>query len=365
MIYICIVILGMLLLMIEKNRIVNTKYKNVVIKFDLSHIYLLLLIMCFFICAFKADSIGIDTKSYLNLYNSSEQYILGYLNKFHSEYLFYLFIFISKIGNFDFHTFLFIYYIIAFYCLYFFIKKYSKEKITSIIVFIAFGYLFLYMSALRQIMAMSIILLYYDAILEDKKFKALLLLIIAIGFHKSAVICGLAFILFFINLDKKRVLIFGILMIIISYIIPSEIIVVLGNRLGYFEYIDLLGQSSNIFLIIIHTIMNIGLLIFNYVNESKINTKLVFLLTLGTCLYITSMKLFLISRMAYYFQIVIIVCYGNILLIYKKVSNINKVFFILCLIVYFTITINYDGLQTYHYKTYVTEKEDMIVYEES
>ena len=366
MIYILVFIISLLFLFIEhKKMIIIKSIKNK--KINPKNAYIILLVMCFLICAFKADHIGIDTKSYLALYNSDEQYILGFLSKINPEYIFYLIIYIAKKLNLSFHMFLFVYYFLVFYFLNIFIKQNTDKKVISVIAFIAFGYLFIYMSALRQIMAISLCLLCFNSVFKNKKLNAILFWILAIGFHKSAFVCGVSFILFILKISKKQLLLGGILLIIGSFLIPTKVIENFGTLLGYESYMELIGQSSNFILILIQVIMNIGLLIYNYLRpgENNVETQQLFLLTIGTALYITSTNLLLISRIAYYFQIMIIVCYGNALYIYNEKYKINNLCFLVCLIIYFSISLNYDGLHTYHYESYITQKEGRNYYEEN
>lgn len=204
MIYIYILILFLLLFKFENNtklqKIRCFSNNKIAIK---DAILVISLVLFFVVCTFKSISVGTDTKNYLMLYNYPSTYIRKYFYSINFEWLFYVFIYICQIIGFSFHGFLFVYYAIMFLLLYKFVKNYSKQQAISAIAFLVFGYLFMAMSGLRQMMAVMLILNYYDSLLNKKLFKSILYLFLACSFHKSAIICITVLPLLFISYNKE------------------------------------------------------------------------------------------------------------------------------------------------------------------
>lgn len=72
--------------------------------------------------------------------------------------------------------------------IYFFIKENSKNYFLSVFIYISLNFYIFLFSGLRQAIAMSIVLLSFSAIKKGKIFRFLMLIILAMLFHKTAIV---------------------------------------------------------------------------------------------------------------------------------------------------------------------------------
>ena len=200
-------------LSIKKNA--SDEYKNMIQK----KFTFIICFILFIICAFRAYSyknyVGIDTQTYYSMWNNnlSADTIHDLLNFVHNDEGYYILGWILGKMNFSFVTILILEAIMYVGIMYKFIIKYSKEPLISLLFFICLLFTFS-MSTIRQSIAMGICLLAY--MLYDKykhqKLKSLiiygLLVMLAISFHKSAIIFVPAILIPKIRYNKKIVFIF-------------------------------------------------------------------------------------------------------------------------------------------------------------
>lgn len=160
-------------------------------------------------------TVGLDTRSYSILYSWASGASISEYNRYWIEpgYAF-LTMFFSQVLHLDYHQFIIVVSVFCGYSLYVFIKRYSKNYLISIITFFSFPLMAFYMSAMRNILVISIMLLSIR-LLERKTFWRIMLyegiiIISSIAFHKSGLICTLIP-LFAYNTKKKRdVYVYGV-----------------------------------------------------------------------------------------------------------------------------------------------------------
>lgn len=121
------------------------------------------------------------------------------------------------------------------------IRKYSSNIYISIIVSIALGSLGFALSALRQVLALSFIILSFRFIEERKFIKFTLLVLFASLFHITAIVFLIAYFLYRIKLSIKNILILsGIMIAIIPFTrtIVERILPLLDVNELYYEYLE-------------------------------------------------------------------------------------------------------------------------------
>ena len=114
------------------------------------------------------------------------------------------------------------------------IKKHSPDIFIALLVFVSFRFSDFYMNAMRQGVAIAIILFSFKYIVEKKPVNFVVTVLIASLFHKSAMIFLPAYLLQFIRLDKIR------------WIIPFLLIsfFVLRNLIFTHVFVHLISDSE-------------------------------------------------------------------------------------------------------------------------
>lgn len=196
------------------------------------NLYLIISIFLLFILmGLRSYKIGSDTYSYcMNYYKTSslswsellnqnlslgnKNYGFFILNKlismiFLKNYTFYL-ICISGIISF---------------AMYEFILKFSKNYLMSLIILFSLGFIFFFMSGIKQTLAISFILLSYIKLQEKRYIVFVLMVIFAASFHNTAII---TLILLVVHKLKNRKLYFFIVPVVIVFSIIFQ------RKIAYF-----------------------------------------------------------------------------------------------------------------------------------
>ena len=124
-------------------------------------------------------------------------------------------------------------FVICFFCtvfLFSFLKKYSPFLTVSLLVYASEMFFSYNLGLTRQFIAISIILLFADAILEGKYLKSILFICVAFLFHKSSVIAVLFFFCDRIHL-RKSVTVVAVLATVTLYLIGGRLIWQIMNSL--------------------------------------------------------------------------------------------------------------------------------------
>lgn len=215
--------------------------------FLVTSIFLLFLLM-----GMRSIEIGPDTKSYctkyrlyanvswesifnVNLELGEKNYGFYILNKivamiFPDYYVFYLLV-ISAIISFS---------------LYRFIKEFSENYLMSLIMLLSLGFIFFFMSGVKQTLAIAFVLLALIELKKDKVLKYILLVIIAASFHNTALIVLILWPIFKLKIKKLYIIIIPIL-IFISTIFQSQIASLLQILVsdGKYSVYGTIYKSSN------------------------------------------------------------------------------------------------------------------------
>lgn len=284
-------------------------------------------IAIFFIIAFRDYSVGIDTLTYKKLYYLSEQYVESYkviTPSWNSEFLFFLManliretgatdrLFFSLIGFFSVFSFSI------------FIYKYSKSPFLSFWLYITLGLFGLYMSGLRQILALSIILFSFNYLIKGNAIRYFISILIATFFHVSAIIMIPIYFIRYIKLTAKKRLVV-LTCIVIGSFLAKDIIVNLVFSINvskrYSEYISRVGVSQTNPLVILVAIGITFIASILYEKSKNNNGKLIsesylfnifYLMScINVALLIFSLNIDVVSRLGYYFFVANLVLLPN------------------------------------------------------
>lgn len=242
--------------------------------------------------------------------------------------------------------------VIFFFFIYKYIFRDSPYPYLSIFLFITSTYFFVYMNAMRQMLAISIFLFSLKYIYTDEKIKYFISILFASMFHTSILICLPLIFMNRINIDLKK----GCFLLAISFFLKKPLAILVNftmNFLGYQNYMGSIFDNRDFSFLLL--IINIGIFIFCSFFEKKfdikytVNYNLHFLSIFTIVLYDI---LPLAQRIRWIFNICLIVLIPISISTIKN-SNVRKIFIsliVVCYLFYFIYTIsiqNYNGVLPY------------------
>lgn len=308
----------------------------------------------YLLLALKSIDVGVDTATYKYMYSEAKNYFVYGINwDLLSQPLYYLSFGIPELMGVPFKTTQAVIYLFCVLALYRFINAYSDNKLLPCFFFVAGELLWFYMSGLRQTISISIGLLAIQAAISRKPFVSIGFTIIAIMFHKSAVILFVVLIFQYWLPTVKQLFICWAAGCFLVLVVPQSFLEWGANLLGFSVYSEFFGMSTNPFLIL--TYFSVGAFIFFVAFSEKNITRerlsLLAMATVGVLLIILSSRFYLLSRLFYYFQIVIYVVLSNSICKLKAKHNfILGLIVIACFMFYFAFATQANTLQTVPYE---------------
>lgn len=293
-----------------------------------------------FMSAFRGPAIGNDTHEYIRIfeqiddeYSEHTRYEKGYL------WLNLLLQYISD--NYQ------ILFIVSSIFIYFsvgrFIWKYSSYPLLSVILFLSYGFYSFTFTAIRQGIALAILLFSFDYILKGQFWKFLLLIIISTMFHSTAALFIIAYFARYLKPSLKTFLIFAICAIIGLWIFSSLLDYAFRLFPVYRAYINksYVGDAglANVLYITLSSII----LIFSYKSITSsgptqklitVNDTSMIMLLFAVVFYILSLKANILDRVALYFNFYSIILLPNAL---KNISPYKRVPVVLFIILFFYV----------------------------
>lgn len=307
-----------------------------------------------FLLAFRGISCGIDTEQYLNLYQqySSSDFFALLKNSEHEIGYKIL----NKIIGLVFGNFQFLLAVTAIICvcpLWYFYKKESDCAPLTIALFLSVAPFVMYISGIRQSIAMSMGVLAWYAAKNKKMGWFILVVLLAMQFHTSAFVLFLLYPLYHLKITK-RWLWFAIPVILVFYIFRTSVF----NFLMQFLWQDYnttpeTGAFMIFFLLILFVVYS-----YVMVNEDNLDQDTIALrniLLLSVVIQIFAMLHPLSMRMNYYFLIFVPILIPKIATKCKKELAIIGKISVVVMIVYFlynfvmTMAIDNDPLNAYPY----------------
>jgi len=291
------------------------------------------MILIFFLFALKAPTVGRDILGYKKVYDYMVNATWTDFDVCWMEwgYEFLMMIFVH-IFHFKFQTFMIAIYAFVFWSYYNFIKKYSNDYTTSMLIYICFTFSTFDMSAVRNMLAVAICLRAYvhlEKFGKKEVLKFIFLVIMAAQIHTAAYVFLLALPLIKLPINAKTILLYT--MTVAGMFVFRDYLYVIVNTIRdvSMEGIDIGGNTIMYLLFVAFSVVIISLS--NTQNKQyvrkmqKINFKnkeiveklshediinpLKMVLT-GVCLLIFSSVSVLI-RLAQFFQFFIIVLLPN------------------------------------------------------
>ncbi|MBO5212802.1 MAG: EpsG family protein [Clostridia bacterium] len=302
--------------------------------------FLFVMLLLWFLTAFRSEYIGSDTIQYFNHFKAMSYYgKISFNSRFEIGYQI-LTLIISKINP-NPYFFLGVIATICYLATGIYIYKYSDNIVFStVLVFpIAYGF---FATGLRQAIAMVIILYAYQAIKNNKNILAFLIILFAATFHTSALIA--LFLLLHKIIPKKPIIIIPLSAILIIFSLAGFMDDILSAILpfyaGYYENEIITDGWLGITYYCLRNIVFYILVYLSYKKSQKQNCLALsnfVILFLTTCF---GFSLSLFSRATNYFLLICIVELPNA--IYRGRLPYKKIFVFLIgfiMVLYFVVTL--------------------------
>lgn len=207
----------------------------------------------------------------------------------------------------------------------YFIYKHSDNPFISVIIFMGIEFFTLSFTALRQMIAVAIVINSYSFIKEKKPIKFILLVLIASLFHKTAIIFLIAYFFRYISINKKTIIIAFVTLLIIQ-IIGFDIIIAVARKI-YPYYIPetiIFSKDGIVQAMLILFYFIIGLYLYYFqINEKDRKEDIILYGIMFTAFFIQSFtnRIPMLNRLMWYFYIFVILFLPNLI---EKVKN-NKI----------------------------------------
>ena len=304
------------------------------------------LFLCVFtiIMGFKSINVGNDTPSYVELYNRLHNMssFTDPSSRFEVGYQIYNKI-IGMIWD-DYQALFLITAIICIGCIGYGIMNLSQNWQYSLFLFIGLRFYYFFLSGIRQSMAVSIIIVAYVFLKRRKNILFIMLVLLAMTFHFSAVIFFFALPLSYMKFDSKSIIkvLFGVIVVYVFF--GPLLSLVLSHLPSYYSHYMLTEASSaNNLSDFIHAIIPCLFLLLAYIlnynsviDESHIpnqnqtrellvyhrdgEVQLLFLLV-AAGLSLVSTRASIIDRMVQYYWIFSIISVSNMISSIKNQRN--------------------------------------------
>ena len=226
-------------------------------------------IQLFLLLALRKDNVATDLDAYKRVFFEVSN--TSWKNLFSSFYWEPLYILLCKLVSScicNFNVFLIVVAILSLIGPYFFILKYSKNFYLSTIMFVGMYFYSFHFFALRQIIALSILLISIKFADERMLFKFIGLVLIATLFHKSSLLFCIIYPLYNINFSKRNFIIYIFSLIVCLF--AKDVITNFVVSIIYSNYSTWVNTDGGYFLFILFIFV---MLFTIYLDKYIINEK--------------------------------------------------------------------------------------------
>ena len=274
----------------------------------------------------RANNVGTDTSKYVNIYNIIKNLPWSSVilkEDFNLEIGFGLLMKILSSINLSARFFLIVVAMIINGALSYFVYKNSKNPLLSIIIFMGAEFFTLSFTALRQMLAVVIILNAYTFIKESKFKQAVFLIILASMFHTTALVFLPVVLFKKISVNKKFLIIFVTLLILVQILGFPILEYILGNTY-YGRYLNngTIGEGIvQLLVIIVYT--TLGLIIYYKCDKKPEYNTLILIMLTAILIQSLTWKIQLLGRAMWYFYIFNMIYLPNLINEIKGIKQKN------------------------------------------
>ena len=285
-----------------------------------------------FVACFRNYTVGYDTKQYVIAFGKAAELSINTFSNLRYEYGFtFLCWILNKITS-NWQILLIVSSLFINYSVLKFIKNNSSNPLLSVLMYILMNFYFFYTSAMRQAIAIGIMLLGYEKLKKNEIWKFLIFVLIATLFHESAFLA-----LLLIPMRKmkyNRYFIFSIIGVyIIGFILGKDLFLFLSrfsNRL--LDYSDSKFFVENYFGALLQFLLNFFVFITGYItmlkkerkilyDKTDVNNLMIGILAIGNLFLLLTVKVGIFNRFSPYFSIFIIIWLPNMIVKIKNAKN--------------------------------------------
>lgn len=247
----------------------------------------------------------------------------------------------------NFRTVLFVVSILMYIPLGYIVSKYSKMPFLSIFMFVVLGFFVFSLSGLRQTIAVGLTLLSFKYIKQKRFVPYILLVLLAIGFHKSSVFFLLAYPLYHIKIKKEALPILVIVLIVV-FILRKPIFDYL--YLYYNEKYIPVDTGAYNFLFMLIAIYVLGYFVF-WNKTTTYTNGLMNLILMAIIIQFFSSYSTVVMRVAYYYYIYLILLIPEQIKAFndKKIGLLYKWFVVVFLTIFFLNSVKNNLLEVFPY----------------
>lgn len=341
------------------------KDKNISNKVFLSIVFFTL----FLFVGFRSTNTGNDTYTYIELFKKCTKSTFNTLSQLRYEkgYLFFNYI-IGKIIK-NPRIFMLIMSFIFNFIVYWFIKKYSKNYLISVLVYVGLLFLYLSMTMYRQFFAIVIILISYRFAINKKILPFLVCLFLAYSMHTSAIASIIIYPICNLEYTRKRsflIIIFAFISMIFLNLILSKFTLLFNYEVLYEIRNGSFSLANLLYFITFFILFIIGLII-NKTNQNADNNKYLYFLLISAAFNFIAIRMNVLSRITDYFGIFSIIAIPNLFYNLKTYIFNKRIILILLfifLVTYSTtiIVLRPEWNSAFNYKFCVQDKTCIISY---
>ena len=233
-----------------KIKISLNKYVDIVKRINIAHCCLAIdFFLLFLLAVFRDEAVGTDYRTYISIFETFldidyNQITDDYFAK-KGEISFVLLGYVVKQIFSDYIYIVCASYLIILFFVYKFIKKYSLDILVSGFLFFSFSFYNMSLNILREYIAAAIILKSVDYINRDWK-RFLLCVLIAMTFHKTAVIFVIIYPALRYIKDARKACIVLLLLCAIIAMFPNQFISLIGDVANYGSKYTTAGNEAEI-----------------------------------------------------------------------------------------------------------------------
>lgn len=269
---------------------------------------------------------GTDYLLYYSMFNSIRR--SGGFNANNGKTIEFGFIWLVKLCCKISQSNVFIYFIIAFFIVFFYVKgcwRLSCNVSLSIILFFIIGTYFDSFNGLRQYIAAAITFFAIPYIFEHNLKKYMVLFLLAMCFHNSAIIMLPVYFVGYYYLDIKKTLIMSIVILFGGSILFSAITHILPYT-NYSFYLDstILGETNITQMAILHTVVMTATATIIYANQREITKRQEIFYSLNSLALCTALMSTFFApayRVQYYFLPIEMIFIPELLSMLKSKKN--------------------------------------------
>lgn len=194
----------------------------------------------------------------------------------------------------------------------YFIYKYSDNPLISVIIFMGVEFFTLSFTALRQMIAVIILLNSYTYIEKKNPIKFVIMVFLAATVHKTALVFLPVYLLKNIKVNLKTIFI-GIGICLISQLIAIPIVILISQRIFAQSYLinTIGGGVTQALVIFVYLLLGIFIYKDSIKKEEGINNTYLIFIYFAFFIQILACKINMVNRLMWYFYIFIIVYLPN------------------------------------------------------